>query len=170
MSLSPAKPSTPGESRDSLTEKLRNSDLAHQLSTEDFTRIFFIDALTHDVCTKCIPENAQKLARTIRKCEEKAAYDPICELLNGICYNYAVEHDIDEDDALWFVEHADYPPCHHPRSYTDKVATQKPDIVLLKKWLALLLARDVKLWTALDPKVRSKLNKLSDFVSCACLM
>lgn len=158
VSDSPVKGLAPAETREGLTENLRGSELVHELSTTEFATAFFRDPLPRKGITKYLPPNRRELLNAIATSKEKAAYSPVCGLLNGICDNYAEKHNIDELDRLWFVTHADNSPCHHPRSYTDKVATQKPDIVMLKKWLAIAFLADVALWLA-KPSNRRPVNK-----------
>ncbi|EJD48066.1 hypothetical protein AURDEDRAFT_183790 [Auricularia subglabra TFB-10046 SS5] len=159
MSYSPIRSLAPAATRESLTANMIESGFVKELPVADFTRAFFRNPLPKDACKAYVPRGARKTITTITQSNEQDAYEPVGGLLNGICDAYAAQNHIAEQDQLAFLVHAYHAPTNHPQSYTNKVATQKPDLVLTKKWLALLLLKDQSEWETFSDSTKNRVCK-----------
>lgn len=159
MPVSPIKPSAPAATREALTANMIEYGLVKELSVAAFTGAFFKNELPKDGFKEYVPPGSRKTITTITQSNEQEAYEPVGKLLNGICDAYAAKNHIAEDEQLAFAVHANHSPANHPHSYTNHVATQKPDLVLTKRCLAILFLADEKIWSAFSDSKKSRVGK-----------
>ncbi|KZV79833.1 hypothetical protein EXIGLDRAFT_846136 [Exidia glandulosa HHB12029] len=165
---SPHKQAAGSVKRDARTARLRETDFVVVFDTlAEFEKAFFDGHRpSFDIDDCLLAKDEYDLAvKTIRaavrrgkskKVLEKAAYGPVCDLLNKICDKYALERHVPDEDQIQFLIHSANPPRHHPDRYVDARAHQHPDLVALKKTLAALCLVDIQAW---DDQQKASIKK-----------